>query len=176
MCMCDKNQAGQWQRGIATPCRSHQGDPVGAGKAALTLTDSSFFSVCLNQMPVEEGGGRPWAPPSLLMDESEGFGFGLLTLAGKEASKDKMLWPLQCWLFPWGCPQDTLSSPPGHSVVHCPIHPCYDVSLSPAQMVLSKSSSGSLCQPAKAAQAILDSQALVKMADTSQAHKGKLLP
>lgn len=110
MCMCDKNQASQWQRGIATPCRSHQGDPLGAGKAALTLTDSSFFSICLNQMPVAEGGGRPWAPLSLLTDESEGFGSGPLTFTGKEASKNKMLWPLQCWLFSWGCPQHTLWS------------------------------------------------------------------
>lgn len=127
--MCDKNQAGQWQRGIATPCRSHRGDPLGAGKAALTLTDSSFFSVCLNQMPVEQGGGRPWAPPSLLTDESEGFGSSLLTLTGKEASKDKMLWPLQCWLPSWGCLQDTLWLSPGHPEVHCRIHPRYDVSL-----------------------------------------------
>lgn len=108
--MCDKNQASQWQRGIATPCRSHQRDPLGAGKAALTLTDSSFFSICLNQMPVAEGGGRPWAPLSLLTDESEGFGSGPLTFTGKEASKNKMLWPLQCWLFSWGCPQHTLWS------------------------------------------------------------------
>lgn len=43
MCMYGENQAGQWQRGIATPCRSHHGDPLGAGKAVLILTDSSFF-------------------------------------------------------------------------------------------------------------------------------------
>lgn len=72
MCMCGENQAGWWQRGIATPCRSHQGGPPGAGKAALILTDSSFFSVCPNRMPVEEGGGRPWAPPFPLMDEGGG--------------------------------------------------------------------------------------------------------
>lgn len=48
MCMCGKKQAGQWQRGIATPCRSHQGGPLGAGKAVLVLTDSSFFSICPN--------------------------------------------------------------------------------------------------------------------------------
>lgn len=69
---CGKNQAGQWQRGIETPCRSHQGSPLGAGKAVLILTDSSFFSICLNRMPVKEAVGRPRAPPALLVDKGVG--------------------------------------------------------------------------------------------------------
>lgn len=152
MCTCGKTQAGRWQRGIATPCRSHHGGPLGAGKAALVLTDSSFFSVCPNQMPVEEGGGRPWTPPFPLTDESGGVWLRCLDSCRQRACQHKMLWPPRGHSFSHGCPQAPCGPPPHH--------PCCDFCLPSAQRGLSlpESPSGSLCQPAWAAQAILSSQ------------------
>lgn len=153
MCMCGKNQAGRWQRGIATPCRSHHGGPLGVGKAALILTDSSCFSICLNRMPVEEERGRPRAPPSLLMNEGGGVWLCSLDSCRQRACQGQDARPTSGMLILPGMS-------PGHPVVHHPIHPCCDFCLPPAQrgVSLPESPSGSLCQLAWAAQAILNSQ------------------
>lgn len=151
--MCGKNQTGRWQRGIATPCRSHHRGPLGAGKAALILTDSSFFSIWPNRMPVKEGGGRPWAPPSLLMDEGGGVWLRSLDSCRQRACQGQDALATSVLLV-------LLGMSPGHPVVHRPTHPCCDFCLPPAQRGLSlpESPGGSRCQPAWAAQAILSSQ------------------
>lgn len=138
MCACGESQAGQWQRGIATPCRSLQGGPLGAGKAARVLTNSSFFSGQPNHTVVEEGEGRPWTPPSLLTDE--GGGVWLLSLDSKP--KAETSWDA---LSPGDVPMRPCGPPP-HK-------PHWGFCSPPAQRRLSlpKSPSGSLCQPAWAA-------------------------
>lgn len=137
MCVCGESQAGQWQRGIATPCRSLQGGPLGAGKAAHVLANSSFFSGQPNHTAVEEGGGRPWAP-SPLMDE--GGGVWLLSLDSKPKAESS--WDA---LSPGDVPMRPCGPPP-HK-------PHWDFCSPPAQRRLSlpESPSGSLCQPAWAA-------------------------
>lgn len=94
------------------------------------------------------------------------FGSNFLSLVGKEASKDKMLWPLQCWLFSWGCRQDTLWSSPGHPVVHCPIHPQHRWS----SLKTPVAPSASQQRPFRP----FWTPRLVKIADTPHAHKGEL--
>lgn len=104
MCVCGESQAGQWQRGIATPCRSLQGGPLGAGKAARVLANSSFFSGQPNHTAVEEGGGRPWAP-SPLMDE----GGGVWLLSPDSKPKAESSWDA---LSPGDVPMRPCGPPP----------------------------------------------------------------